>query len=86
VETELIFRAGRTPAIYVRNEDGSEALVNFTVEAERVRIHRVAPAYVLRRGKLTGCIVNQGYAGGGSRARTGTVSPSVERADRGAMP
>lgn len=67
------------PALFVLNEDGTESLLNFSMEAGDVVIHRVAPRLVLRRGKLTGCIVNKGYAGSGTRLPSGTVSPAVER-------
>jgi len=70
------------PALFVLNEDGTESLLNFSMEAGDVVIHRVAPRLVLRRGKLTGCIVNKGYAGSGTRLPSGTVSPAVERDSR----
>ena len=28
-------------------------------------VHRVAPEFVLRRGRLVGCVENRGYAGSG---------------------
>jgi type IV secretion system protein VirB9 len=49
-------------------------------------IHRVARRFVLRRGNLTGCIVNQGYVGGGTRLESGTVAPGVERRVQGGVP
>ena len=73
-------------AIFVRNDDDSESLLNFTMDAGDVVVHRVAKRFVLRRGKLTGCIVNQGFAGGGSRLDSGTVAPDVERRVQGAAP
>jgi type IV secretion system protein VirB9 len=80
VHTRLTFgRQSEIPAIFVRNEDGSESLLNFSMEAGDVVIHRVAPKFVVRRGRLTGCIVNQGFAGAGLRLDTGTVSPRIER-------
>ena len=80
VHTRLTF-GGRSeiPAIFVRNEDGSESLLNFSMEAGDVVIHRVAPKFIVRRGRLTGCIVNRGFAGAGLRLDTGTVSPHIER-------
>jgi len=39
-----------------------------------------------RRGKLAGCIVNQGYVGGGVRLESGTVTPDVERRVQGVVP
>jgi type IV secretion system protein VirB9 len=80
VHTRLTFgRQSEIPAIFVRNEDGSESLLNFSMEAGDVVIHRVAPKFIVRRGRLTGCIVNQGFAGAGLRLDTGTVSPHIER-------
>lgn len=80
VHTRLTFAdRAEIPAIFVRNEDGSESLLNFSMDGGDVVIHRLAPALVLRRGRLTGCIVNRGYAGSGARLESGTVSPRVER-------
>jgi type IV secretion system protein VirB9 len=80
VHTRLSFgRQSEIPAIFVRNEDGSESLLNFSMEAGDVVIHRVAPKFIVRRGRLTGCIVNRGFVGAGLRLDTGTVSPHIER-------
>jgi type IV secretion system protein VirB9 len=80
VHTRLTFgRSAEIPAIFVRNEDGSESLLNFSMDAGDVVIHRVAPKFILRRGRVTGCIVNKGYAGAGLRLDTGTVSPTIDR-------
>jgi type IV secretion system protein VirB9 len=67
------------PAIFILNDDGSESLLNFSMDAGDVVIHRVARQFILRRGQITGCIVNKGYAGSGERLNTGTVSSQVER-------
>ena len=84
VHTRLRFAANSDlPAIFVRNEDGSESLLNFSMDAGDVIVHRVAKQFVLRRGKLTGCIVNQGFIGGGTRLDSGTVTPEVERRVQG---
>jgi type IV secretion system protein VirB9 len=80
VHTRLTFGPrAEIPAIFVRNEDGSESLLNFSMDAGDVVIHRVAPKFILRRGRLTGCIINQGFGGAGLRLDTGTVSPRIER-------
>jgi len=43
VHTRLSFGArSELPAIFVRNEDGSESLLNFSIDAGDVVIHRVA--------------------------------------------
>ena len=83
MHTRLTFAANaELPAIFVRNDDGSESLLNFSMDEGDVVIHRVAHRFILRRGKLTGCIVNQGYSGSGVRLRSETISPSVERKTR----
>jgi len=74
------------PAVFVRNRDGTESLVNVTVEADRVRVHRVAERLILRRGRLGGCLVNRAFAGGGTRLESGTVAPEVVRRTREAAP
>jgi len=85
VQTTLIFGA-RTelPAVFVLNEDGSESLVNFDVQADRIVVQRVARRLLVRRGKLAGCIVDRAFTGGGARLRSGTLAPNVERLTRGA--
>jgi len=70
------------PAIFVRNDDGTESLLNFSMESGDVIVHRVAHQFVLRRGRLVGLLVNKAYAGAGQRLDSGTVSPAVERVDR----
>lgn len=87
VHTRLRFAANADlPAIFVRNEDGGESLLNFSMDSGDVIVHRVAKQFVLRRGKLTGCIVNQGFIGGGTRLKSGTVAPEVERRVQGGLP
>jgi len=87
VHTRLRFGAkAELPAIFVRNEDGAESLLNFSTEDGEIIIHRVAQRLILRRGALTGCIVNKGYAGSGERLESGTVAPNVQRERKGAMP
>jgi type IV secretion system protein VirB9 len=80
VQTRLTFGPrAEIPAIFVRNADDSESLLNFSMDGGDVVIHRVAPKFVIRRGKLTGCIVNKGFVGAGERLKSGTLSPDVER-------
>lgn len=86
VHTRLRFAANADlPALFVHNADGSESLLNFSMEAGDVVVHRVARQFVLRRGRLTGCIVNQGFGGSGLRLDSGTVTPEVERDVPGAV-
>ncbi len=87
VHTRLKFGAqAELPAVFVRNDDGSESLLNFDIEAGVMVIHRVARRFILRRGALTGCIVDKGYSGSGARLDSGTISPDVERVRKGAAP
>ena len=80
IHTHLTFAPrAELPAIFVGNADGGESLVNFTVESGDVVIHRIAGRFILRRGRLAGCIVNKGFSGGSVRLSTETVSPDVER-------
>ncbi|MBV9345420.1 MAG: TrbG/VirB9 family P-type conjugative transfer protein, partial [Gammaproteobacteria bacterium] len=63
VRTWLRFAAEQElPAVFARNADGSESLVNLHVEGGVVVVHRVASGFTLRRGALSGCVVNQQLA------------------------
>lgn len=89
VQTRLKFPARADyPAIFVKNDDGSESLLNFNIDSDRdeVVIHRVARNFVLRRGQLVGCIVNKSFEGGGERLTNNTVVPGVQRQTRGVNP
>lgn len=80
VHTRLTFAAkAELPAIFVNNDDGSESLLNFNMDEGDVVIHRVAPRFIVRRGRLTGCIVNKHFVGGGERLDSGTIAPEVTR-------
>lgn len=86
VQTRLLFGArSEFPAMYVKNDDESESLLNFTVEPAtgEVVIHRVARRLILRRGLLVSCLENRSFDGGGSRLDTGTLVPGVERRTKG---
>jgi type IV secretion system protein VirB9 len=83
VQTHLLFgQRSEQPAIFVRNDDGSESLLNFSIDAGEVVIHRIARRLILRRGALTACIVNKGFSGTGERLPSGTIAPEVSRAAR----
>ena len=87
IHTRLTFGAkAELPAIFVRNADDSESLLNFSMEEGDVLIHRVAARFILRRGALTGCIVNKGFSGGGERLTSGTVAPGVQRERKDGAP
>jgi type IV secretion system protein VirB9 len=85
VQTRLRFSAhAEFPTMYVKNDDESESLVNFTVDNDEVIIHRVARGFVLRRGKLVACVQNRAFDGGGERLKSETLVPGVERVTKGA--
>jgi type IV secretion system protein VirB9 len=87
VHTRLRFAANADlPAVFVRNADDTESLLNFSVEGGDVIIHRVAHRFILRRGKLTGCVIHQGFVGSGLRLESGTIAPDVERGVAGVVP
>jgi type IV secretion system protein VirB9 len=87
VQTRLRFGPRRElPAIFVRNDDGSESLVNFTIDAGEVIVHRIGRQFIVRRGRLVGCIVNEDFTGAGERLESGTVTPEVQRVTRGVRP
>ena len=80
VHTRLTFApSAELPAIFVRSDDGSESLLNYSMEGPDMVIHRLARHLTLRRGKLVGCITNRGFTGSGERLDSGTVSPEVHR-------
>lgn len=74
------------PAVFVRNPDGTDALVNFTVERDELIVHKVAARFILRRGKLVGCLINRAFDASGVRSGTETVSPEVVRRSIGVTP
>jgi type IV secretion system protein VirB9 len=87
VHTRLRFAPrAEQPAVFVLNEDGSESLLNFSMDSGDVILHRVARRLILRRGSLTGCIVNKAFAGGGDRLESYTISPAVDRTTPEAKP
>jgi len=87
VQTRLKFAVNaELPAIFVRNDDDSESLLNYSMADGDVIVQRVARRFILRRGKGVGCIVNKGFVGGGNRLESGTVSPGVERTVQGVVP
>ncbi len=87
VQTHLKFPGqAEFPAVFVKNDDGSESLLNFNVAGEEVVIHRVARRLVLRRGGLVGCVVNRAFESSGARTGTGTSVPGIQRETRGPNP
>ena len=87
IHTRLRFAAkAEQPGIFVLNDDGSESLLNFSMDGDEVVIHRVVRQLIVRRGRLVGRIVNKGFTGSGERLESGTVSPTVERVGEGRRP
>jgi type IV secretion system protein VirB9 len=87
MQTHLRFGSQQElPAIFVHNDDGTESLVNFTVDGSGVVVHRLSRRFILRRGKLVGCIVNAGYGKAPERPLSGTVTPAVQRITQGVHP
>jgi len=82
MQTHIKFSAyAEFPAIFVENDDQTEALINFHIDPEtgEVVVHRIGRRFVLRRGDLVGCIENRQFTGGGKRTTTGTVNQEVIR-------
>ncbi len=87
VQTHLVFGSRQElPAIFAHNEDGSESLVNLSVNGNEVTVHRISPELQLRRGGIAGCIVNEAFSGSGAQLRSGTIAPAVEREARSVPP
>jgi type IV secretion system protein VirB9 len=84
IHTRLTFSPrAEFPAVFVLNDDGAESLLNFRVEGHDMVVHRIARRMILRRGRLTGCVVNRGYIGSGEHLETGTTAPGVWRDHKG---
>lgn len=87
VHTRLRFPGNaEQPAIFVLNEDGSESLLNFSMDEGDVILHRIARRLILRRGRLAACIVNKGFSGSAERLNSNTVSSEVQRSVPEARP
>ena len=87
VHTRLSFAPkAKQPAIFVLNEDGTESLLNFSMDEGDVILHRVARRLILRRGNLAACIVNEGFAGSGEALKSHTVAEDVVRTTPGVRP
>lgn len=87
VQTRLRFPArSEFPAIFVKNDDNSESLLNFNIEDDQVVIHRVARRLILRRGQLVGCVVNRSFEGAGERLKSNTTVPGIDRITKGVEP
>jgi type IV secretion system protein VirB9 len=82
--TKLTFRGNRPfPAVYVVNADGSESLVDRTVEGRTLVLHMTAKKFVLRKGNTVTCVFNESYDPIGRENATGTTIPGVVRTIKG---
>lgn len=74
------------PAIYIVNPDGSESLVNTTVDSKHpdtIIVQKIARQFTLRIGNRVACIFNENYDPDGIANKTGTTAPGVERVIKG---
>ncbi|MGD6740136.1 P-type conjugative transfer protein VirB9 (plasmid) [Photobacterium leiognathi subsp. mandapamensis] len=74
------------PAIYVVNPDGTESLVNTSIDPENpdtIVVHKVARQLVMRKGNSVACIFNKSYDPNGVTNKTGTTSPGIQRVIKG---
>jgi type IV secretion system protein VirB9 len=80
VHTHLKFSArSELPAAFVREDDDTESLANAHVEGDWLVLHRVAQRWVLRLGRLVGCIENRGFSGASARSERGAVGTNLVR-------
>lgn len=76
LQTHLRFRPRQElPALFLKNGDGSESLLNFHIDRDEVIVHRLVQRLILRRGGLVGCVVNRAY-GLQQTAAVGSMPPS----------
>ncbi|MBZ2207144.1 P-type conjugative transfer protein VirB9 [Massilia soli] len=79
--TRLTFKGNRDiPAIFIINADGSESLVNRTVEGKTVVIHALARKFILRKGGAVACVFNESFDPVGRGHPAGATMPGVQRA------
>ena len=74
----------RIPTFYTVNPDGTEAVVDHTVNPadSMVVVHRTAREFKLRDGAALACIHNGAWNPVGYKTGTGTTSPDVTREPR----
>ena len=72
------------PSVYIAAADGTESLVNTSMDGNTVVVERMAPRLVLRRGDAVVCVVNRSFnPDAGIDNVTGTISPDVRRVVKG---
>ncbi len=83
--TYLTFKPAQDiPAIFLKNDDGTESLVNRHVEGRTVTIHKISKHFVLRKGNSVACLVNESFSLDGKGTPTGSTDPDVVRTIKGA--
>ena len=72
------------PSVYLAAADGTESMVDTSMNGNTVVVPRMAPHLVLRRGDAVVCVVNRSFnANAGMDNVTGTISPDVRRVVKG---
>ncbi len=70
------------PVVFAKEEDGSEARVNFHVEKDIFVVHRTARHLMIRRGAAAACLINGSFRANGANT-TYTASAGVQRVIKG---
>ena len=84
VHTRLRFAAtAERPAIFVLNNDGSESLINFSMDGDDVVEHRLGSSADRPPGRARGQIVDESFSGSGERLESRTIWPRVKRIGEG---
>lgn len=72
--TKTFFQfSGEIPAIFAVKSDGSETLINYRREGDRIVVDKISPQWTLRQGSVTTCIFNRRAIAG----QTGTPQPAA---------
>lgn len=66
------------PALYAINADNSESLVNYASRGDYLVVEQIAPAYVLRRGKLVSTLYNDAYRIQGQDGQSPKARPKTK--------
>ncbi len=69
------------PAVYVRDSQGNESLVNTNVvSGNTISVQRLVPSLILRKGEYVASVLNRSFdSSAGKDNVTGTVASDVER-------
>ncbi|HEX4049871.1 MAG TPA: TrbG/VirB9 family P-type conjugative transfer protein [Steroidobacteraceae bacterium] len=79
-QTHLRFsRRQDMPALFLRNADGSESLLNFHIDHDEVVVHGVVQRLILRRGALAGCVANRAFGREVGIPAGATALPGIRR-------